>query len=61
MTSDIFDESFVKAVRLFYMNDADFADKIGVSRATIERWRQGLNLPTQALRRAILDFIEEHQ
>ena len=53
------DHNFVFAVRDFYMNDCEFADKLGVSRLTIERWRAGTNLPTQAMRRATFEFIEE--
>ena len=54
-----FQQAFNEAQRLLELSDAEFADKLLVSRPTVNRWVRGRNLPRRALRRSIMNWIEE--
>lgn len=41
------------------LSEPDLADKLNVSRPTINRWSHGKNLPHRAVRRAIFDWVSE--
>jgi transcriptional regulator with XRE-family HTH domain len=54
-----FQETFNEAQSLLELSDAEFADKLLVSRPTVNRWVRGRNLPRRALRRSIVNWIDE--
>lgn len=42
------------------MTQADFADMLGVSFASINRWENGLNRPTTTVRKQIVELCKEN-
>lgn len=54
-----FQEAFNEAQTLLELSDGEFADKLLVSRPTVNRWVRGRNLPRRALRRSIVNWIDE--
>jgi transcriptional regulator with XRE-family HTH domain len=60
LTRDVlFQEAFCEAQTLLELSDAELADKLLVSRPTVNRWVQGRNLPRRALRRSIVNWVDE--
>jgi DNA-binding transcriptional regulator YiaG len=53
-----FQEAFNEAQTLLELSDGEFADKLLVSRPTVNRWVRGRNLPRRALRRSIVNWID---
>ena len=53
-----FQDAFNEAQNLLELSDAEIADKLLVSRPTVNRWVRGRNLPRRALRRSIVNWIE---
>ena len=54
-----FHKAFCEAQSLLELTDAELADKLLVSRPTVNRWVRGRNLPRPALRKPIVDWIDE--
>jgi ribosome-binding protein aMBF1 (putative translation factor) len=54
-----FQAAFSDAQTLLELSDAELADKLLVSRPTINRWARGRNLPRRALRRSIVNWLDE--
>lgn len=52
------DESITNGI---VRNDAEIARKVGVSRATVSRWRSGDRIPTDAETRAIAQVIKANE
>jgi DNA-binding transcriptional regulator YiaG len=52
-------EALCRAIRLLELSDQEIADGLLVSRPTVNRWKNGKNLPHQALRKPILRWCSE--
>jgi transcriptional regulator with XRE-family HTH domain len=50
-------EVLVHAIGVLELSDQEVADGLLVSRPTVNRWRNGKNLPHPALRRSILGWF----
>lgn len=59
---EINDVCFVDVLKGFFKLTnvplAAFADRLGVSRPTVERWLQGKNLPHPGMRRPVINAVE---
>jgi DNA-binding transcriptional regulator YiaG len=53
-----FQKAFSEAQTLLELSDAELADRLLVSRPTVNRWVRGRNLPRRALRRSIVNWID---
>jgi len=54
-----FHEAFCEALLLLELSDQDVADGLLVSRPTVNRWKNGKNLPHPALRKPIFSWCSE--
>jgi ribosome-binding protein aMBF1 (putative translation factor) len=54
-----FQEAFNEAQTLLELSDTELADKLLVSRPTVNRWVRGRNLPRRALRRSIVNWMDD--
>jgi hypothetical protein len=52
------DKQFVEALHASRKTIQDTADGLSVSKPTVIRWMAGQNLPHQAMRQPILDFLK---
>lgn len=50
---------FAEAQGVLEMSDQEIADQLSVSRPTVNRWKNGKNLPHPAMRKHILNWIVE--
>jgi transcriptional regulator with XRE-family HTH domain len=57
------DSDFQKALqfaqRLLEMSDREIGDALSVSRPSVNRWMNGANLPYNAMRKGVFDWIEK--
>lgn len=53
----IFQKLIDKSLNLMNISEADFAERIGVSRPTINRWRSGRTAPHPALRNHVYNYL----
>lgn len=42
------------------LSQTEFANKLGVSFASVNRWENGVRVPTYALQRKFYEFCREH-
>jgi len=50
---------FGQAVDVLQLLDKDVAREFGASRPTVTRWRNGINAPHPAVRKAVYDWLEQ--
>lgn len=58
---DDFAAIFQLTVQSLEMNEQELADLLDTTRTTINRWKNGRNVPTRSVRRAIFSAIAEEK
>jgi hypothetical protein len=54
-----FQKALQSAQRLLEMSDREIGDALSVSRPSVNRWMNGANLPYNAMRKVVFDWIEK--
>ncbi len=55
-----FSEKVKYAREKLVLSQTEFANKLGVSFASVNRWENGIRIPTYALQRKFYEFCREH-
>lgn len=55
----LFSFAFSTVCNYSNVTDKDMAEKFGVSKSTVKRWRTGVNLPNPAILETVCSWIDE--